>query len=245
MMKDILTIVWKEWKEFIRQRGTLRGTVMVMVVPALILGVLFPSQTGRLWMESPLQLASWIWVPLFMVATMIADSFAGERERHTLETLLASRLEDDTILYGKIIAAMCFALALTYFIVILGILTVNVTQWDGEPILLSLKMFGAGIVFSILVAWFAASAGVLVSLRAATVRQAQQTLSFAIIALAFLPGIAFQILPVSAKKGIASFFESAGTTRVIMILIGVLIIIDTVLLKAARLRFRRTRLLFD
>ena len=96
MMQDILTIVWKEYKEFVRQRGSLRGTVMVMVVPALILGVLFPFQTGRMWMESPLQLASWVWVPLLMVATMIADSFAGERERHTLETLLTwCRQSDD------------------------------------------------------------------------------------------------------------------------------------------------------
>jgi len=245
MMQYIATIVWKEWKEFVRQRGTLRGTLTVLVFPALILGVLFPYQTGRIWMESPLQLASWVWVPLFFVVTMIADAFAGERERHTLETLLASRLEDDTILFGKIIAAMIFALILTYCIVILGILTVNVTQWEGEPILMSQRMLAAGIVFSVLVAWLAANTGVLVSLRAATVRQAQQTLSFAIIVIAFLPGIVFQVLPVPLKKSIASFFESFGSTRSIIILVGILIIINTILLKASRMRFRRSRLLFD
>ncbi len=245
MIQDLRTIVWKEWKEFVRQRGTLRGTLMVMVVPALILGVLFPYQTGRMWVESPLQLASWVWVPLLMVATMIADSFAGERERHTLETLLSSRLPDDTILFGKIIAAMCFALALTYIIVILGLLTVNFAYWEGELVLFPLKILVAGIVLSTLVACFAASAGVLVSLRAATVRQAQQTLSFVIIAVAFLPSIAFQMLPVSAKKSVASYFESAGTNRVIMTILVVLIIINIVLLKAARLRFRRTRLILD
>jgi len=245
MMQDILTIVWKEWKEFVRQRGSLRGTVMVMVVPALILGVLFPFQTGRMWVESPLQLVSWVWAPLLMVATMIADSFAGERERHTLETLLACRLPDDTILFGKIIAAMFFALALTYAIVTLGLLTVNITHWEGEPILFSPKMLGMGIVLSILVACFAASAGVLVSLRAATVRQAQQTLSFVIIAIAFLPSIAFQMLPVTAKKGVASFFESAGAARIITTVFVTLIVIDAVLVNAARLRFRRKRLLLD
>jgi ABC-2 type transport system permease protein len=218
---------------------------MVMVVPALILGVLFPFQTGSMWVESPLQLASWVWVPLLMVATMIADSFAGERERHTLETLLASRLSDDAILFGKIIAAMGIALAMTYAIVILGLLTVNITHWEGEPIIFSPKLLGAGIALSALVACLAASAGVLVSLRAATVRQAQQTLSFVIIAIAFLPSIAFQMLPVSAKKGLTSFFDSAGATRIIVTFFALLIIIDLILIKAARFRFRRTKLLLD
>jgi ABC-type Na+ efflux pump permease subunit len=35
---------------------------------------------------------------------MITDSIAGERERQTLETLLASRLPDRAILLGKVAA---------------------------------------------------------------------------------------------------------------------------------------------
>ena len=34
----------------------------------------------------------WMWFSLLLVINVVADSFAGERERHTLETLLASRL---------------------------------------------------------------------------------------------------------------------------------------------------------
>ena len=37
---------------------------------------------------------------------MIADGIPGERERHTLETLLASRLSDRSILLGKVMAAV-------------------------------------------------------------------------------------------------------------------------------------------
>lgn len=42
-----------------------------------------------------------MYFPLVLTLTMVADSFAGERERHALETLLASRLSDRAILLGE------------------------------------------------------------------------------------------------------------------------------------------------
>ena len=44
-----------------------------------------------------------------MVSSLVADSFAGERERHTLETLLASRLPDRAILAGKLLVPVAVA----------------------------------------------------------------------------------------------------------------------------------------
>ena len=74
------------------QHGGIRSGILPMViVPLGLLGVMLPWQMGRAWIESPLSLAVWAWMPLMLMAGLIADSFAGERERHTLETLLASR----------------------------------------------------------------------------------------------------------------------------------------------------------
>ena len=240
-----MTVVWKEWREFLRQRGTIRGTVSMLLIPSFILGVLFPWQTGRMWVESSLSLATWVFVPLFIVATIIADSFAGERERNTLETLLASRLSDDTILFGKIAATMIHALVMTFVIVTLGLLTVNIVHGEGEMILFSFKTLAGGTTICILVACFASSAGVLVSLRAATVRQAQQTLGVAIVLFAFMPGIIIQMLPSALKLSIGTFLESAGTTRIIITAFILFLFIDLILLRAARSRFRRTRLILD
>ncbi|MFC1573961.1 ABC transporter permease [Candidatus Latescibacterota bacterium] len=240
-----MTVVWKEWREFLRQRGTIRGTISMLLIPSVILGVLFPWQTGRIWVESSLSLATWVFVPIFIVATMIADSFAGERERNTLETLLASRLSDSTILYGKIAAAMCHALVMTFIVVTLGLLTVNIFHGEGELILFSFRTLAGGITVCILVACFASSAGVLVSLRAATVRQAQQTLSIAIVFLAFMPGIIIQMLPSSIKLVIGTFIESTGTTRIIITAFIVFLFLDLFLLRVARRRFRRTKLILD
>ena len=70
-----------------------------------VFGVFLPLQNGASWVTSPITMVYWAWMPLMLVTGVIADSFAGERERHTLETLLASRLPDRAILLGKVAAA--------------------------------------------------------------------------------------------------------------------------------------------
>src|SRR5215207_5614395 len=96
MLTDISTVIWKEWKEFLGQRSTLLSMLFFLAVFAGLL----PLQAGERWVDSPLSVANLVFVPLFFVLTVIADSFAGERERHTLDTLLASRLTDRAILFG-------------------------------------------------------------------------------------------------------------------------------------------------
>jgi hypothetical protein len=107
-MVDILSIVWKEFRELLIQKPNLRGGWFGLLVFIGVFGVMLPLQSGQAWVESPIGILYWIWVPFMMVSTMIADSFAGERERHTLETLLASRLTDTSILLGKIFAALTY-----------------------------------------------------------------------------------------------------------------------------------------
>ena len=63
---------------------------------------------------------------------MIADSFAGERERHTLETLLASRLSDRAILFGKIAACIAYGWLMAMLCVLVGTITENVSHWEGQ-----------------------------------------------------------------------------------------------------------------
>lgn len=53
------------------------------------MGILVPAQSGSTWTTSPSTPFLIAWVTLGLVVSMTADSFAGERERHTLETLLA------------------------------------------------------------------------------------------------------------------------------------------------------------
>ena len=88
-MTDILTIMWKEYRELLRQRGSMKTTILTLFVPTLILGIYMPYQFGEHWVSTPMAFVMLAWVQLFLVNAVIADSFAGERERHTLETLLS------------------------------------------------------------------------------------------------------------------------------------------------------------
>ena len=127
-MTDAWAIIWKEWREMLGQRG-LRGKSGLLLTIG-VFGIALPLQAGRAWIESPVLLVTWSWVPMFLVSTVIADAFAGERERHTLETLLATRLSDRTILFGKMGAAIGYAAAITVASLVLGVLTVNVAVAD-------------------------------------------------------------------------------------------------------------------
>lgn len=104
MIADFMTVMWKERKEVLEQGGARGRMGLVIIVGAF--GVFLPLQMGRARVESPVALVYWAWVPLFLVISVVADSFAGERERHTLESLLAARLSDRTILFGKAGAAI-------------------------------------------------------------------------------------------------------------------------------------------
>ena len=160
--------------------GTLRRGASASSVLLGRVGVFMPCQSGAAWVTSP---AIWGWVPLMLVAGAIAELVpAGERERHTLEN-----------------AARPASLP-----------TGANPPWQGargRELRLGPRDGSAGVepdhrepqrgntrvacshsasrlgrpCWRCLRAGFAATAGVLVSLRAASVRQAAQTLAILLL----------------------------------------------------------------
>lgn len=243
MMADVITVMWKEWKEILSWE-TGRGKLGVLIFVA-VFGVFLPLQTGRAWVESPVVLAYWTWVPLFLVNSVIADSFAGERERHTLETLLASRLSDRAILFGKVGAAMGYGLGMTWLSLLLGLITTNLASGGQGPILYP-PAIALGIVgLSLLGAGLAAGAGVLVSLRAATARQAQQTLSIVTMLILFVPTFGIRALPAEWRARLLETLPALDVGTLVAVAAGVLVVADAALLAAALARFRRARLILE
>ena len=101
MIDDILTVMWKERKGLLRYQGSRRTTILNLVVLVPTLSIIMPLVAGREWGDSFQVLIAALVLPVLLVGLHIPDSFAGERERHTLETLLSSRLPDQAILFGK------------------------------------------------------------------------------------------------------------------------------------------------
>ena len=178
------------------------------------------------------------------VYSVVADSFAGERERHTLEALLATRLSDRAILFGKLMAALAYGFTLTWAILLVSLVTINVTVHGSGLLLFSPLMTLGALVFSILISGLAASIGILVSLRASSVRQAQQWMSFGMLVL-FLPFMFIQFIP---RVWLESFGAAVINTNPIQIAIWaavVVLAIQVILLAVAMRLFQRSKLILD
>jgi ABC-2 type transport system permease protein len=241
VIEDALTIVWKDVKEI--ARGGMRGGAARVLILLGVFGVLLPLQMGAAWLRwTAVPMLSWI--ALMLVSTVIADSFAGERERHTLETLLATRLSEGAILLGKLVAAVGYAWALVIACAVLGVATVNVTRSAGAGLLLPGAAVTVGtLLLTLLSALFAGSFGVLVSLRAATVKQAQQTVTLPLTLIPLAVMLSARYVPRDTRAAIVRAIAGAGAMGAILCVAGGLLVVDVALLALARARFRREKLI--
>ena len=244
MIADILTVAWKELREMLTFGDSRGRNKLSLLVILAIFGVVIPLQNGRDWVTSPISAMVWAWMPYMWVYSVVADSFAGERERHTLEALLATRLSDRAILFGKLLAALAYGFTLTWAILLVSLVTINIAV-RGEGLLLFTPLMTVGaLVFSILVSGLAASIGVLVSLRASSVRQAQQWMSFGILVL-FLPFMFIQFIPRSLLESFGNALIKADPVQIAVWAAVVVFVIQVVLLGIAMKLFQRSKLILD
>ena len=244
-MGDVLTVAWKEWRELLQLGGSHRGGRFSLVILVGVFGVLLPLQSGAEWVQSPATVYYWGWVPLMLVSGAVADSFAGERERHTLETLLASRLPDRAILLGKMAAAVAYGWGLVLAMLALSLVTVNLSARSGQVLMFPWRFAVGAPLMALLGAGLAATAGALVSLRAQTVRQAAQTLNVGVLLLVFIPVLGLQAMPEAWQTQLGAWALTVGVDGMLWPAAAVLAALDLALLAAAFARFRRARLVLD
>ncbi len=246
MMTDIWTVAQKELKEYLFQRGGSRTGGWALLVNLGVFGAYMPWMFGRDWLDSLYTIFWFLFVALFWTTNIIADSFAGERERHTLETLLASRLSNRAILLGKYLSTLIYVGGQMLIVLVLSVITINVAHGEPGQILwyrpsVALGAPGAGILGAGLVAGL----GILISLRAPTVRQAQQTLLIPLTILLMLPSLGTMLLPDEQKTQLFRWFVQADIVAVLLGVLGVLALVDAALLAWAMSRFQRAKLILD
>ena len=224
---DVWTVLRKEWLEWAAAPGCYVQPLVIVV----IFGVVFPLAAGPLWAGQPLMQWLWSWLPLVLSAGLMADSFAGERERDTLEALLASRLPDRAILLGKAAAVAAYGWAVTSLCWLIGAATVWLGS-GGQAAVFSVQMVLALPVLSFLAAWYVACMGVLISLRAQSVHQAQQWMSVAMLGTLIAVGLYAAPLLLAASAG--------ATGQVLVLAAAVLLALDAGLLLALLARPQRS-----
>jgi len=246
MMDDLCTMIWKEWKEFFLQRGSSRKTMLISaLLPIILLGIVIPWRAGPAYVDNTVALVVPALMPLLFVLVLVADSFAGERERHTLETLLGTRLSDQVILLGKMTAAVLYAWAMFVITLAVAVLGINIMYGHGRLIMFPMSRLVPTLIYDFLLAVLLTCVGVFVSLRAPTVRQAMQTLNLGFMVTVWGSFFGFQALPKEWRIILLRALAGKNLIRSEIVAGVVLIVADAALLMATRARFRRARLILD
>ena len=246
MISDMVTVMWKERKSLFRVRGRRSQALLALMSPTF-LAVYFGVQGGMDFTRSAFSLLLAFIVPLLVVGMGIPDSFAGERERHTLPTLLASRLPDRAILFGKLATSVALGWGMTVLFLMIGLVTFNIAHWTGRIQFFALRIFVADLAVSLVVSLLTAGLGVLFSLRASTVQEAQQSTMGVLLVLPMILQFGSLFL-LSSDSGIAWLRRALGVLsfeQIVGVIVAILAAISALLLWAALARFKRARLILS
>lgn len=170
-------------------------------------------------------------LPLMVASVIAADSFAGEKERKTLEALLYTPTTDGELFFSKLLSAWLPALGVAWGGFVLYTVVANVAAWSTMG-----RIFFPNLMWLVLVLWVApAVAGVslgftvLVSVRAQGFQDAYQ-----LGAMVVLPIV---LLVIGQATGVMYF-----STWLVFLLGLVCWILDAVLLWFGSRTFRRQQL---
>jgi ABC-type Na+ efflux pump permease subunit len=171
-------------------------------------------------------------MPLMASSVIAADSFVGERERKTLESLLHSPLTNMEMLTGKLLAAMLPAIAISWISFVLYGIIANAVGWP-----LMGRIFFPNWTWIVLVLWVAPatsglglSATMIISSKVQTFQEAYQMSGVVV-----LPIIGLMIGQVSGVIYLSPAFALG--------LGGAIWIVDAILLTYGVRSFRREELL--
>jgi ABC-2 type transport system permease protein len=220
----------KELREILGERQSRRGGFVQAIILTLVMGVVYPLSVVKFWLGAhPLAIVYFAFFPGMLAVTVAADAFAGERERKTLETLLAAPLGEWAILAGKVGAAVVWSLSVTTVAFVCAVVTVNLaTHGPGvflpAPVLVAGAFSGALASSSLLTA-----VAVIMSMRVAVARSAQQMT--ALLSLVLFGGIATAWGALGVPLEWANVFAAEA----------LLAALAALALMAARIAFRRDR----
>ncbi len=241
MSAEFWSVFWKErmvlqraYRKFSSYLSTLMYIVFFGVFPAWFLAGNFVS--------SPLVLFYISLAPLVTGAGMATLAFAGERENHTLETLLAAPLSEKSILMGKIAAHSLYAWMYVPLCLAAGWLTASLLA--GNWLTYDPGLLISGLWIGLLVACFSTSLGALASLRAGTIKEAGRKLQ-GIYLLFVLPYMVINFLSDSARGELIFRLNQFGTGWVVLIVSVVLLALNGAFLRRSLQQFNRLQMILD
>jgi len=247
-MTDILTVARKELGEIVGGGSGRRGLIRELFF-VFLFGVFFPLSQSEAWRSGAVPTVFVFMIPLFLAGPYVADTFAGERERKTLETLLATRLPDSSIYLGKILAVCTYAWVITLVILAASLLALNLAGGSagGGLFLYPAAVWIAGLLGSYASALLIAGIGTFISLRSETVRAAHQAMMLPLFVLifggSFGMGALWRALPAHTQTSLVAWASGVSGVQAILGIVGILLAADLLLLRLGVRRFRRSKLI--
>ena len=228
ILKDAGTVFWKERREVFAP-GRRHSFLVQTSLLVLLFGALVPYLQGPYWISGSYPLVlHFLLVPLVATLPYVADAFAGEKERRTIETLLATRISEGGVFLGKFLGVWFVAYVQTLAVIVVGWAMLNVYNYVELRLPLPF-LYPGPATFLLLIGSACSTAlstglGALISLRSETVRGAQQASGVLLLGLSLLLmlGIYHLTGPSSFGWGVALGFTSAvGTAAFGTVLAGV------------------------
>ncbi|CAN5736720.1 hypothetical protein BH23CHL2_BH23CHL2_36470 [soil metagenome] len=261
MWGDVWTVIWRDLRMYRAQFDEPRRLALgvgasfaFLVAMELFFGI--HEQIDR---ASPVLLIwVWCWLPLGSAVTLSTDAVAGERERHTLESLLATRLPARAILIGKVLAVTVQSWISALALAAGALIALNlVTIWSGDLVIYPASVMVAGPLVSLLLTLLGTLVALVLSIDAETVRQANFRILIATsllpvliifpIALAVLVavlalGILVQFTDFTVSRGSLSMSSGIISVAYLFAISALLLVIAGAYLVTVR-RFTRERML--
>jgi ABC-type Na+ efflux pump permease subunit len=156
-------------------------------------------------------------IPLMVASVIAADSFAGEKERKTLEALIYTPTTDLELFTGKVLSAMIPAMFVSLVGFLLYALTANIAAWSTMG-----RVFFPNAAWIILVLWVAPGAAVtglgatvIVSSRVNSFQEANQiagviVLPIVALVVAQISGVMYLSVGLTALLGLVFWSLGAG-----------------------------------
>lgn len=172
-------------------------------------------------------------IPLMASSVIASDSFAGEKERKTIEALLATPLSDSELLFGKMLVSFVPSMIVTFISFSIYSITVDLfsfTIFNGRLLLPNLDWIL--LIFGLAPTLALASIGltVMISAKVKGFREAQQ-----ISAILVIPILALVFAQITG----AIIFGAL----IISVVLGIFAIIDVIVFKLAIKIFKREEIL--
>lgn len=124
-IETIFHVVKKEIKELKNNRAFIMYYLYIIILTGVVLPLFTEFNTG-IWGVSMYLLIIVCFIGIIIPSTLISDSFAGEKERKTLETLISTPITITALYLGKVFFAIIVTECIIVIVYISNLIVYNV-----------------------------------------------------------------------------------------------------------------------